>query len=100
MLLLALILCKFPFSFLTVKVKLGHRFSQFILRFKSGIFECWSYGSFIYDIYKELEREVMKFLAVLQIVVDDFHQQPLMKVGLGKVCSLSFQFYYIFENCK
>ena len=39
--------------FLTVKLKLGHNFSYFILKFKIRIFECWSYGSFIYDVRKE-----------------------------------------------
>ena len=39
----SLILCKLPTLFSTVKPKLGHNFSQFIHRFKIGIFECWSW---------------------------------------------------------
>ena len=35
-------LCKFPILFSTVKLKLGHNFSQFISRFIIGTFESWS----------------------------------------------------------
>ena len=36
------ILCKFPILFSVVKLKLGHYFSQFIHRFQSWTFQCWS----------------------------------------------------------
>ena len=35
-------LCKFPILFSTKKLKLGHKFSQFLYRFKIGTFESWS----------------------------------------------------------
>ena len=36
-----LILCKLLILFSTLELKLGHSFSEFIHRFKIGIFECW-----------------------------------------------------------
>ena len=36
-------LCEFPILFSTVKLKLGHNFSQFIHRFKIWILKCWSW---------------------------------------------------------
>ena len=38
----SLILCKLPFLFSTVKLKLGHNYSHFINMFKIEIFECRS----------------------------------------------------------
>ena len=35
-------LCKFQILFLAVKLKLGHNFSQFICRFKTGTSESWT----------------------------------------------------------
>ena len=37
-----LILREFPILFLTVKLKLGNSFSQFIHRLKIWILKCWS----------------------------------------------------------
>ena len=49
----SLILCKFSFLISAVKLKLGQSFTQFILRFKIGIFKCWSKVQFIYDVHKD-----------------------------------------------
>ena len=42
------LLCEFPILFSTVKLKLGHNFSQFIHRFKIWILKYWSWAVYIY----------------------------------------------------
>ena len=39
-------LCEFPVLFSTMKLKLGHNFSQFIHRFKIWSLKCWSWAAF------------------------------------------------------
>ena len=41
------LLCEFPILFSTVKLKLGHNFSQFIHRFKIWILKYWSWAVYI-----------------------------------------------------
>ena len=51
------LLCEFPILFLTVKVKLGHTFSQLIHIFNIWILKCWSgamYISKFFLIHKEM----------------------------------------------
>ena len=46
---------EFPMLFSTVKLKLGHNFSQIIIRFKIWILKCWSwavYSSKFFPIHK------------------------------------------------
>ena len=48
--------CEFPILFSTVKFKLGHKFSQFIDKFKTCILKCWScpvYTSELFAIHKK-----------------------------------------------
>ena len=49
------LLCELSILFLTVKLKLGHKFSQLIHRFNIGISKCWSgavYISKFFPIHK------------------------------------------------
>ena len=51
------LLCEFPILFSTVKVKLGHKFSQLIHKFNIWILKCWSgavYISKFFSIHKEM----------------------------------------------
>ena len=51
------LLCEFPILFSTVKVKLGHKFSQLIHKFNIWILKCWFwavYISKIFSIHKEM----------------------------------------------
>ena len=50
------LLCEFFILFLTVKLKLGHKFPQLIRRFNIGILKCWSgavYISKFFPIHKK-----------------------------------------------
>ena len=53
------LLCEFFILFSTVKLKLGHKFSQLIHRFNIGILKCWSgavYISKFFQIHKRDEK--------------------------------------------
>ena len=51
------LLCEFPILFLTVKVKLGHKFSQFIHKFNILILKCWSVAVYIYKFFPILKKK-------------------------------------------
>ena len=55
------LLCEFPILFSTVKVKLGHKFSQLIHKFNIWILKCCSgalYISKIFPIHKQKRWEI------------------------------------------
>ena len=45
------LLCEFSILFSTVKLKLGHKFSQLIHRFNIGILKCWSGAVYISNFF-------------------------------------------------
>ena len=45
------LLCEFPILFSTVKLKLGHKFSQLIHRFNIWILKCWSGAVYISNFF-------------------------------------------------
>ena len=51
------ILCEFSFLFLTVKLKLGHKFSQLIHRFNIRILKCWSGAVYISKLFQIHKRD-------------------------------------------
>ena len=63
------LLCEFPILFPTVKLKLGHRFSQLIHRFNIWILICWSgtvYVSKFFPIHKRDGK--LGFLKILDYI--------------------------------
>ena len=53
---------KFPILFLSVKLKLGHNFSQFFYRFKIETFESWNLQSFL-QFTKRSKIEIFEYCA-------------------------------------
>ena len=51
------LLCEFSILFSTVKLKLGHRFSQLIHRFNIGILKCWSGAVYISKFFPIHKRD-------------------------------------------
>ena len=51
------LLCEFPILFSTVKLKLGHKFSQLIHRFNIGILKCWSGTVYISKFFPIQKRD-------------------------------------------
>ena len=51
------LLCEFSILFSTVKLKLGHKFSQLIHRFNIGILKCWSGGVYISKFFPIHKRD-------------------------------------------
>ena len=60
-----LIFCEFPILFSTVKLKLGHGFSQFIRKFKIWISKCWSWAIYTSNFLAIYERDAkLGFLSI------------------------------------
>ena len=51
------LLCEFPILFSTVKVKLGHKFSQLIHKFNIWILKCWSGAVYISKFFPIHKRD-------------------------------------------
>ena len=51
------LLCEFSILFSTVKLKLGHKFSQLIHRFNIGILKCWSGAVYISKFFPIHKRD-------------------------------------------
>ena len=67
-----LILCKLPILFSTVKLRLGQKFSQFIHRFKIGIFLVLVLGC-TFKVFP-FDKESVKFLNIALVGLLDFSQ--------------------------
>ena len=58
-------LYEFPILFSAVKLKLGYRYSQFIHRFETWIFKCWSWAVYTSKFLQIHERnEISGFLSI------------------------------------
>ena len=51
------LLREFSILFSTVKLKLGHKFSQLIHRFNTGILKCWSWAVYISKVFPIHKRD-------------------------------------------
>ena len=64
-----LLLCEFFTLFSTVKLKLGHKFSQLIHRFNIGILKCWSGAVYISKFFPIHKRDgKLEFLKSLDCI--------------------------------
>ena len=63
------LLCEFPILFSTVKLKLGHKFSQLIHRFNIWILKCWSGAVYISKFFPIHKRDgKLRFLKSLDCI--------------------------------
>ena len=63
------LLCEFSISFSTMKLKLGHKFSQLIHRFNIGISKCWSGAVYISKFFPIHKRDgKLRFLKILDCI--------------------------------
>ena len=107
----SLIFCKLPILFWTVKLKLGHKFSLFIHRFKIKIFECWSlailpsFSQFknrfcdfwTFQFFPIHEKDgKLGFMNISECCTSIFSQFT----RVGKLELLNFPWFHILLNCK
>ena len=63
------LLCEFSILFSTVKLQLGHKFSQLIHRFSIGILKCWSATVYISKFFPIHKRDgKLEFLKSLDCI--------------------------------
>ena len=69
------LLCELPIFFSTVKVKLGHTFSQLIHKFNIWVLKCWSGALYISKFFPIHKRDrKLGFLKSLEIAFPNFPQ--------------------------
>ena len=85
------LLCEFPILLSTVKLKLGHKFSQLIHRFNIWILKCWSGAVYISKFFSIHKRDgKLGFLKSLDCISKFL---PIhWKVWKLRFCPLAFIF--------
>ena len=88
------LLCEFSILFSTVKLQLGHKFSQLIHRFSIGILKCWSATVYISKFFPIHKRDgKLEFLKSL----DCFFKFPPIHWKVWKLRFLS-PYLHIWSN--
>ena len=86
-------LCEFPILFSTVRLKLGHHFSQFIHRFNIWILKCWFWAAFTSKFFPIHKREENLHFEKLRL---DFQVFPnslkSLKIEFSEMLRMVFQY--------